>query len=345
MTEEYDPTRVGLLLAAGRYDDVIAAAARQLGSNPDDATAAQLIARAHLGAGRQPEALDAALRAMALDPMDVVTQEVRALALHNMRRDDQADPVARWVVAQRPESWSSWRLLALVSADPNVALNAARRALELEPAEPQAHVALGHVLLRASRVDEAAAAFRRALALSPTDAAAQNGLGLVALRSGRAAEAATGFRDALVHDPTQTAARGNLRVALLLAIRPIAVTVWVAAIALRLVTDSSLSTMVCRLAAVAAGLAATGAVLYAAVRFVRPLAPSLRGFYGRLVREDTRLLWGTTCYAIAVLAIWAVAVLPRAADTACWALALVATVAGRVLIFRGTRRRRSPRRT
>ena len=78
---------------------------------------------------------------------------------------------------------------------------ATRKALELDPALPEAHVARGNALLNAWQWSEAESEFRRAIELSPNNATAHYFYALMLMPENRLDQALTEFRTALSLDP------------------------------------------------------------------------------------------------------------------------------------------------
>ena len=103
--------------------------------------------------------------------------------------------------------YSNLARLALAADQPAEAERMLRRATELGPANPVAHINLGAVLLRRDRPGEALAPFERAVELAPGMGAAWRGLGHALARSDRTAEAAVALRRALALDPADDLAR------------------------------------------------------------------------------------------------------------------------------------------
>lgn len=331
--------RVRLLLDAARWDDAVAALAPILATAPDDAEPRCLLAQAYLGLRQPADAVDAAAGALAVDPASTWAVRLHALALHNAGRNWEAVSAGRWLVAAEPDEWRAWWVLSVSARGCGArglveAEAAAEHAVALAPEHADTHDAYASALLARGRVEEAEAAFRRALALDPTDAYAHNGLGQVALQRKDPAAAANGFRRALLADPRESAARHNLRVALQQAARPLAFTVAVCALLLRFVTDSAPSDLVTRVAGAAAGLVATGVLVWSGRSLLARLDPTLRTYYRRLIVSDRRLSAGLTLHGLAVLTLYLVAVLPRVADPTLWLVAFGAVLGGRVLLFR-----------
>ena len=84
------------------------------------------------------------------------------------------------------------------------AVDAFRRALDLEPNWPEARNVFGTALLQQGRTTEAAAQFKKALQLKPGYAAAHDNLGRVMKAQGRSTEALACHRAALEREPRAT---------------------------------------------------------------------------------------------------------------------------------------------
>ena len=85
----------------------------------------------------------------------------------------------------------------LTAGDAEGALEAFRRAVELEPRYAEAGINLAAALFTLDRALEAEAAYRRVLDDDPDLASAHNGLGVVLLAIGRLDEAVASFRRAV----------------------------------------------------------------------------------------------------------------------------------------------------
>jgi tetratricopeptide (TPR) repeat protein len=114
-------------------------------------------------------------------------------------------------VGAAAESAADWyeRGCDLEEAAPAEARAAYRRALELDPAHPDAHLNLGRLLHEAGDAAAAAAQYRSALASRPEDATAEFNLGVALDDLGQTDEAIAAYGRALALDPALADAHYN----------------------------------------------------------------------------------------------------------------------------------------
>jgi Flp pilus assembly protein TadD len=313
-----DRQRVRLLVESGRWAEVVTAVAPVIAAFPDDPEPLCQLAQAQLGLNRPHEALAAAHRARGVDPESTWAVRVEAAAHNGLGRCAQARLLARWVVAREPEGWRGWLLLSQAArgcgqgALPE-AIDAAGRALALDPGQPPSLLALGSALLAAGDLFGARSSFARALTLDPANSAAQNGLGQVALKLSDPVEAANRFGRSLLADPRQQVARRNLRLPLLRLLLPVPPLLFAGAYLAAVLTISDTGSLGGRVGGVVVAVVVNAVLAgYGAIR-LRALDPPTRRFYRRLVRRDRRLSIGCGLLALADLGLIAVAAMPRAA--------------------------------
>jgi tetratricopeptide (TPR) repeat protein len=98
----------------------------------------------------------------------------------------------------------------LETHEPDHAREAYRRALELDPLHPDAHVNLGRLLHETGQIRAAEAHYRLALRARPRDATAAFNLGVSLQDAGRRLDAIRAYRRALQMDPSNADAHYNL---------------------------------------------------------------------------------------------------------------------------------------
>lgn len=98
----------------------------------------------------------------------------------------------------------------LESSDPDAAMAAYRRALELEPEHADAWINLGRLLHEARRLEEAEGCYRRVLQISPGSSVAHFNLGVVSEDRGNPEAAIEAYRQAVECEPGLKEAHFNL---------------------------------------------------------------------------------------------------------------------------------------
>jgi len=133
------------------------------------------------------------------------------LALMNSGRYADAETMARALVAEHADSGMAWKALGVcLRVQRKEAHEALRRAVELLPADAEAHANYGGDLLDSGRYEEAAAAYRRSIAIEPALAGTHNSLGLALRALGAFAESEASYRRACELQPDFAAAHNNL---------------------------------------------------------------------------------------------------------------------------------------
>jgi Flp pilus assembly protein TadD len=195
--EEYRQ-RALLLADLGRYDEAAGEIAAGLTAAPDEPGLLATLARIHLAADQPVEALVAAERAVAAAPTALTTLVVRAMALADSRRFDEAARVAAEILRQWPaDAYAQRTGAALLSESRNgqEALNAAWNGVRVAPAEAEAHLVLAVVAARLRLFDLAQRAYAEALDLDPAIGDAQRDVGIVRFERRRWALSLEGLAD------------------------------------------------------------------------------------------------------------------------------------------------------
>ena len=201
MTEEPQATnlreRVHELLEEERLDEALGEAERLVAQVPESAEAHCLVGMVQAQRGDVETALSSLERALAFDPkltsarlekarvlydetrFEDVIQTLRdersvealylaASALYELGEHEEAGEVCDQALAleELPELRHLEALLRLQRAEPEEALSAARRSIELDPEMAEGHHALGLSYTQLGRIEEADAAFARAAELN-----------------------------------------------------------------------------------------------------------------------------------------------------------------------------------
>ena len=202
MAEERQTTdlweRVHELLEEERLDEALAEAERLVAQAPESAEAHCLVGMVQAQRGAVETALSALERALALDPRlasarlekaRVLYDETRfedvietlreqrcvealylaASALYELGEHEEAEDVCDQALAleELPELRHLEALVRLQRSEPDKALAAARRSIELDPELAEGHHALGLSCTQLGQIEEADAAFARAAELDP----------------------------------------------------------------------------------------------------------------------------------------------------------------------------------
>ena len=116
--------------------------------------------------------------------------------------------------AKEPSTAEAWFAHGcdMEAEDPDEAMAAYRKALELDPGLPDAHLNLGRLLHEMGQVAEAESCYRQTLAARPGDPTATYNLGVALQDLGRLAEAAEVYEAALAGDESFADAHYNLAV-------------------------------------------------------------------------------------------------------------------------------------
>ncbi|GAA2519326.1 tetratricopeptide repeat protein [Pilimelia columellifera] len=188
-TPEQLVQRAALFADLGRYDDAVVELGEALAGRPGFVPALTLLARVQLAAERPAEALTAAEDAIGASgepPAELVG--VRAMALVDLRRFDEAAAVAAGLLSRAPDDLSCMILGAAILAESRngqAALDAAWRAVQQDPDAADAHLVLGLVAARLGQFTLAEQAYREAIERDPRLARAHEDIGVIRLEQRR----------------------------------------------------------------------------------------------------------------------------------------------------------------
>jgi tetratricopeptide (TPR) repeat protein len=133
------------------------------------------------------------------------------LALMHAQRYADAETMARALIVKNADSGLAWKALGVcLRVQRKDALEALRRAVELLPADVEAHGNYANALIDAGRYGEAVAVYQLAIALEPMRATTHNDLGTALRALGALAESEASFRRACELQPDLAVAHNNL---------------------------------------------------------------------------------------------------------------------------------------
>ena len=207
--------RVEHLLAVGQVERARELAAQEIASEPADPRGYLSLARVHLYDDQPELAVEAAAEAVRLAADWEVTWTVHATALFAAGRFAECERSVIEAIRLEPEDSALFQLYAQVLAHcdrPKEALQLAHQALELDPDDDSAHQLFASLLhrVRPSQWMISEEVARRAMMLNPDDPDSLAVLGVIVLTRRRYEEAEELFRSALEIDPHNTLALEGL---------------------------------------------------------------------------------------------------------------------------------------
>jgi Flp pilus assembly protein TadD len=204
------------LVAARRWEAALPAITSAVATRPDDPELLALLVRTLRGLGRTDQSIVAARQLLTLTPDDPYALRLATLVLLDVGWVDEAIGLAARAVARDPNvaanhlalsrAWAQSRRPGAVGHQ----LDAAREAVMLDPASPDAQVQIGTALAANADPSAARAAYHEALRLDPGNSAALNNLAVLDLQAGSPDGAVRHLAAALALDPHGPVPRRNL---------------------------------------------------------------------------------------------------------------------------------------
>jgi predicted Zn-dependent protease len=205
LTEPDAVARAETLLELGRPAEARAALAPLLAKEPENVEALVVLAEAQAAVADPRGALDTARRVLALEPDHLQALQLASAACLDLDDVGEAIRLAREAVAQAPWFSGSHALLAQAlgrrARGRGEALEAARRAIELEPSDAVGYVAAGNVEMAHGRWMKAETWYRRGLEVEPHDSVARINLARAQESRGVLSPAFRGATSVLGIDP------------------------------------------------------------------------------------------------------------------------------------------------
>jgi arylsulfatase A-like enzyme/Flp pilus assembly protein TadD len=181
-------------------------------TNPDMYLIPFLLGEAELKAANWKAAQDALERSLKLNPNFDQAMTALARAYHQQNQDEQALQWVEKAIEANPKNLRAWYQKGWISvkADPDGAMVAFEKALEIQPGFAMAHRDLGMILLQKGRYKEAATHLEQAAELGLAHAKLYNFLGIAYSRTGRYQDAVNVYTKALDKEPDFAEAHLNL---------------------------------------------------------------------------------------------------------------------------------------
>ena len=159
------------------------------------------------------EAVRIPLNLLQANPANVPALEQLASVLSDLGDAARLEPVAVRLVKEAPKNaWAHYYAASLffLQQRPDMALQAARNAVAIEPGHAKAHNLIGAALASMGQRDSARAAFTTSLKADPREPGTYTNLATLELQSGNRDLAIRYFAEALTVDPTSQTAREGL---------------------------------------------------------------------------------------------------------------------------------------
>jgi spermidine synthase len=163
--------------------------------------------------GSTEQAIAAANEACSIEPVAVPALEQLASIFADLGDAPRLAPVVERLQQAHPEGAATQyyaAALRFIGGDFVEALQASRRAIDLDPRYAAAHNLVGAIEGNLGHLSEAREAFNASLRLNPRDSGTYVNLGLLELSSGNRLAAADDFAEALSLDPQSSSARAGL---------------------------------------------------------------------------------------------------------------------------------------
>jgi tetratricopeptide (TPR) repeat protein len=181
-------------------------------SNPGMYLIPFLLGEAELKASNWKAAQDALERSLKLNPNFDQAMTALARALHQQGEDKEALQLVEKAIQANPKNLRAWYQKGWISvkSDPDGAMAAFDKALDIQPGFAMAHRDLGLILLQKGRYKEAATHLEQAAVLGLAHPRLYNFLGIAYSRTGRYQDAVKVYTKALDKEPDFAEAHLNL---------------------------------------------------------------------------------------------------------------------------------------
>ena len=205
----------GLLRAAASLNRIGEAETflTRLASDPAHTGAKLALSRVLASRGNVDEAARIPLSLLQGNPGDVAALEQLASILSDIGDAERLNPVVQRLIKEAPKStWAHYYAASLfyLQNRPDMALQAARNSVSIDPTNAKAHNLVGAALASLGQADAARTAFETSIKTDPKEPGTYTNLATLELQSGNRERAIRFFSEALTIDPNSQAAREGL---------------------------------------------------------------------------------------------------------------------------------------
>ena len=183
------------------------------GRRSGDTAAKLALSRVLASQGNIEAATRIPMEMLQANPGDVPALEQLASILSDVGDAERLEPVVQRLVKEAPKStWSHYYASSLffLQNRHDMALQAARNAVSIDPSNAKAHNLVGACLASMGQTDAARTAFEASLKADPREPGTYTNLATLELQAGNRDRARKYFAEALTIDPTSQAARDGL---------------------------------------------------------------------------------------------------------------------------------------
>jgi tetratricopeptide (TPR) repeat protein len=209
----------GLLRSAATLNKMydVQSRLKRLAANPANKGTQLALSRVLASQGNIEAALRLPLDQLQANPADVPALEQLASVLSDIGDASRLAPVVQRLVNDAPKNtWSHYYASSLffIQARYDMALQAARNAITLDPSNAKAHNLIGASLASLGQTDAARTAFETSIKADPREPGTYANLATLELQSANFDRARRYFAEALTIDPNHQAAREGLATAM-----------------------------------------------------------------------------------------------------------------------------------
>ncbi|HUQ86546.1 MAG TPA: fused MFS/spermidine synthase [Vicinamibacterales bacterium] len=205
----------GLIRAAASINKIydLESRLRKLAADPTHKAAQLALSRVLASQGNIDQAVRIPVDQLQADPGDVPALEQLASILSDIGDAGRLEPVVQRLIKEAPKNtWSHYYAASLffIQGRLDLAVQAARNSVAIDPSNGKAHNLIGACLASTGQTDAARTAFETSIKVDPREAGTYANLATLELQSANRDRAKRYFSEALTIDPNNQVARDGL---------------------------------------------------------------------------------------------------------------------------------------